>query len=434
MRAWSLSVLAGLSGAGCYQAMAPLTTPASQLAWVERLGGGRLPTQLATTCPESLDEPAVIALALARNPEIAALEGEAGWLEASAEASLAAPPQLRLNGLRLDEVAAAAPRFTVGLRVPFDKPGTLAAQADALHQEALAVRARAEEEARKVTLDLRLALVRHHGWKALARVALAERTLSQAEFGRLEQGARQRQVALTDVASAELALLEADGNVARAEGEAARWRSVLGAAIGACALADENPDGWTLAADGLGDREALVTTALSERPSVKRYAALSGMASAKVWQAKAMAWPWFDWIQVGYEVTQPVAADTWVFSLAIDLPISNWDGAHAQAAEAEARAVLEAARRDVALIVAEVDAALLEWRACDDAIVTLARMRIGFDEPRLAALEKAAREGTADPADVFKVKRDLGRLERRRVEGLIALREARAHLLAAVAK
>ncbi len=415
--------------------MAPLSTPASQLAWVERLGVRPLDGPRPTACATVLDETAVVALAVARNPEIASLEGEARWLEASAEASQARAPQLRMNGLRLDEVAAVAPRFTVGLRVPFDKPGTLDAQADALRQEALAVRARAEETARQVTLDVRVALARYQGWQALAQVAADERALSEAELKRLEAGVAARQVAATDLATAELALLEADGNVARTNGEVARWRAVIGAAIGACVLAEESPDGW--AADAVNDafeRDALVTTALSERPSVKRYAALSGMASARMWEAKAMAWPWFDWVQLGYEVTQPVAADTWVFSLAIDLPIGNWDGAHEEAAEAETRAVLEAARRDVAMIVAEVDAALVEWRACDAGVDTLTRLRAGFDASRLAALEKAARGGMADPADVFAINRDLGRLELRRVEALIALREARARLLAAIAQ
>jgi len=419
---------------GCYQAMAPLTTPDSQLAWVERLGVRPL-DPVTTTCAGNLDEAAIIKLAVERNPEIASLEGEARWLEASSQVSQADPLQLRVNGLRLDELAASAPHFTVGLRVPFEKPGTLAAQADALRQEALAVRAKAEEQARQVTLAMRVALARYHGWKALALVAQAERALSDSELRRLEQGVAARQVGLTDVASAQLALLEADGNVARAEGEAARWQAVIGAAIGSCALADERVEGWQAdRSNANGEREQLVRTALSERPSVRRYAALSGLAAAKSWQAKAMAWPWFDWVQVGYEVVDPVIADSWVFSLAIDIPISNWDGAHLEAAEAEQRAVLEAAKRDVSLIVAEVDAALVEWRACNQGVEALAKVRAGFDESRLAAIERAAREGAADPADVFKIKRDLGRLERRRVEALIALREARAHLLTAISK
>lgn len=410
--------------------MGALSTPDAQLAWVERLGPI---TTADATCPDGLDEASIVALAVGRNPQIAAFEGEARWLEASADASQARAPQLRLNGLRLDEVVASAPRFTVGLRVPFDKPGTLDAQYDALHQEALAVRARAEEEARQVALDVRVALARYHGWKALTRVAEVERGLAQAELDRLKVGLASKSVGATDVASAELALIEADGSVARAEGEAARWHGVIAAAIGACALPDAAVDGWRDEA-APGERDALVKTALSERPSLRRYAALAGIAAARRWEANAAAWPWFDWVQVGYEVTDPIAADTWVFSMAIDIPIANWDGAHVHAAEAEERAVKEAARRDVATIVAEVDAALAEWRACEDTLAALERTRAGFDETRLATLEKAAQQGTADPDDIFKIKRDLGRIERRRVEALIALREARARVLAAIAR
>lgn len=416
---------------GCYRPVGALTTPDAQLAWVQRLGPTTTPD---ATCPDrALDEAGVVALAVSRNAEIAAFEGEARWLEASADASQARAPQLRMNNLRFDEVLASTPRFEVGLRVPFDKPGTLDAQYDALHQEALAVRARAAEEARRVALDVRVALARYHGWKALVHVAATERGLAQAEVDRLRAGVASKAVGAVELAAAELALIEADGGVARAEGEAARWHAVIAAAIGTCALPEAAVDGWRNEVVP-GERDALVKTALSERPSLRRYAALAGIAAARRWEANAQAWPWLDWVQVGYELTDPIVTDTWVFSLAIDIPIANWDGAHVRAAEAEERAVKEAARRDVAAIVAEVDAALAEWRACVDTLAALERTRAGFDEARLATLERAAQQGTADPDDIFAIKRDLGRIERRRVEALIALREARARVLAAIAR
>lgn len=415
------------TSAGCYRSLAPLPTPEGRRAWIERLGID--PKAPPASCEGTLDEAQLIARALAADPEIGALEGEARWLEASAEASYAPVPQLRLSGLRTDEIAAGEPRFTTALRVPFARPGTLDAKADELRQEALEARAKAAERRRELTRDLRLALVRHAGWRELERAAATDRARAEAELGRLKAGAAVKQVSAVDVAAGEVVLLEAQGTELRARAEAAHWLATLQAAVGGCTFGEAPVDVPDVAA-----RDALVAAALGDRPSLALRAAQAGAAAARTWEARSLAWPWLDFAQVGYQLDNPAAPDSWVFSLAIDLPIGAWDGAHVDAAEREERALEDAARHDAAKIVAEVDAAIAAYRAADDALTGLTRVFDGVDRQRLEALRTGARNGTVDPADVYDLERDLARLERRRIEARIALGEARAELFAALGR
>jgi outer membrane protein TolC len=409
---------------GCYRSLAPLPTPEGRRAWIERLG---IDAKAPATCEGALDEAGLLARALAGDPEIASLEGEARWLEAAADASYAPVPQLRLSGLRTDEIAAGEPRFTTALRVPFARPGTLDAKADELRQEALVARAKAAERRRELRRELRLALVRHAGWRELERMAAIDRARAEAELARLRAGAELKQVSAIDLAAGEVVLLEAQGTELRARAEAAHWLAALQAAVGGCSFGDPAID-----VPDLAGRDALVDDALGQRPSLALRAAQAGVAAARTWEARSLAWPWLDFAQVGYQLDNPAAPDSWVFSLAIDLPIGAWDGAHVEAAEREERAVEDAARHDAARVVAEIDAAISAYHAADDALAGLTRVFDGVDRQRLEALRTGARNGTVDPADVYDLERDLGRLERRRIEARIALGEARAELLAAL--
>lgn len=429
-----LVVLVCAGALGCYRPLAPLTSPEDKRAWVARLGveapvvapdeGVREPH-----CAATLDEAALAALAVARDPEIARLEAEARALEASAQASRARAPELRMNNFRLDEVVRSEPRFELGLRVPFERPGTLAAEADALRQEGAIVRARAGEVARELRREVLRAVARHAGGLAIAETARAEVERAGREIARLSAGAATQAVEALALAEAEVALAEARSAVALAEAEAARWGALVAARCGCVpepGVALRWPERWPN--DRPGARDELHALALAQRPSLDRRAAELGVAHARAHEARALMWPWLDWVQLGYELTEPVAADTWVFSLALAIPIGAWDGEAFEAVETHRRGIVEAARRDAIAIGAEVDAALGHWQRCDDALAALAHARSGIDRQRLAALDDAVARGLADPADVHALARDLARIERRRLEALVLLREARIEL------
>lgn len=427
-----LSPLLALVCAACYREAAPLDTPESRLRWAREL----LPTpeERDSACGALGDEPAIIARAISRSPRVAALEGEARFLRAAAETSLGDAPQLRLDNVRLDQMIDGPGRFELGVRVPFERPGTLDAQADAFRQEALAAEAEAREEARRIALDVRVALARHGGWMALAALAGADLEAVQAEVARLRSGVATGQVLAAELARAEVLAIEAEGEAARAEAEAARFLATVKSLVGRkCTVAVGTLAG---AHDDVPSsaRDALVDEALAQRPGVALRAARLRLSAARTWEARAATWPWLSWAQIGYELTDDPSPRTWIFSIALDLPIGAWDGAEVDAAEIDARAASEAARREVQAIVAEVDAALTEVSSRRDQLAALERARRRLDPRRLAELEGAAATGQLDPSELFRLRRQLRELDERRIEALIELAEARARLLATLGR
>jgi len=430
-----LAWLVALTLGACYRETAPLATPEARLRWARGLV---TPTPLPAereACGTLADEGAIIARAVARSPRVAALEGEARSLRAAAEVSFIDSPTLRLDNVRLDEVIDGPGRFELGLRVPLSRPGTLDAQADALRHEALAAEAEAREEARRVTLEVRVALARHRGWLALAVVGRLDAAEARAELERLRAGVAKGQALAAELALAELRALEAEGEAARAVAEAARFLAAVTTLTGGdCAMslaplsdAERADDTWLA-------RDALVDEALSQRPSVSLRAAAIALASARGWEARAGMWPWLSWAQVGYELTDEPSPRTWIVSIGVDLPIGAWDGAGLDAAARESEAAATVARREIEAIVAEVDAALAEVTARREQLDALERSRARFDATRLAELELAATAGQLDPSELVRLRRELRQLERRRIEAQIGWAEARARLLAAIAR
>lgn len=420
---------------GCYRPAVLPDTPAEQLAWVRRFEApaGRAPD--ATPCPTHLGEAEVARLARDASAEVQARLAEARALEGLAEVSLADAPELRLSELRLDRLLAGPARAELALRVPIERPGTLDARADAVRHAAAMARAEADEVGREVARDARLA---HARWVvASERVTQAEQAVALAEAGRarLAEARRRGEADETELLAAELAQTAAQGDLALARSEVTRWWAALAARVGftpGCTPSPNAPD-WVAEARSLTETPELEALALSRRPALGRLAAELARAEARAHEARAATWPWLAWVQVGYEVVSPAAADTWGFALSLEVPVGTWDGAGIEAAEAEQRGLERAARATVDEVAREVTAARDEVEGQLGVLEQLEALAPpALLRARLEPLRTAARTGQADPDAVMDLERDLLRLERRKLDARLALAEALVRLRAAL--
>lgn len=422
------------AGAGCYRPAVLPDSPAEQLAWVRRFQAPAGPAPDATPCPGHLDDAEVARLARDASAEVQARLVEAHALEGLAEVSLADAPELRLSELRLDRLLAGPARAELALRVPIERPGTLDARADAVRHAAAMARAEAAEVGREVARDARLSFAR---WVvANERVALAEQTVALAETGRarVAEARRRGEADDAELLTAELVHTAARGDLALARSEVTRWWAALAARIGltpGCAPSPSAPD-WVAEARSLMETPELEALALSRRPALGRLAAELARAEARAHEARAATWPWLAWVQVGYEVVSPAAADTWGFALSLELPVGTWDGAGIEAAEAERSGLERAARATVGEVAREVAAARGEVEGQLGVLAQLEALASSALRARLEPLRAAARIGQADADAVMDLERDLLRLERRGLDARLALAEALVGLRAAL--
>lgn len=421
---------------GCYREARPLGTPAARLEWIRAL---RTPEVAATPAPATTcaasTEAALIELALSRDANLAEKRGEARALDAEAEVSLAGSPQLRVSNLRVDRLIDGPERLDLGLRIPFERPGTLDARADERRRDADRVRAEGDEVALETRYAVRVAWARLAVAQAIEAVLRDDVALAEAEVARLEAGSRQREVALQDLAGAERERLDASTDLGRARSEVARAQAELARLTGcATSLATTALASLEVVPEVDEAPEAALDRALAEHPRLAQRAAALRAAEARRYEAEASAWPWLAWAQVGYELDSDHDARAFAFSLGIDLPFLAWDGAALTQVETERRAIEEVTAREADAIAAAVSSARAEVRAQRDALDGLVRARADLDPERLEALRKGVAQGFVDPDDVFRLERELHRLERRRLEIVENLALARARLLFALAR
>jgi outer membrane protein TolC len=433
---------------GCYREARTLETPEARLAWIRTLRPvvatePSPPTGTQDVCGP-LTEAALIERALTRDAAITEKRGEARVLEAEAEVSLAGTPQLRISNLRVDRLIDGPERLDLGLRFPFERPGTLDARADEIRRDADRVRAEGDEVALETRYAVRVAWSRLAVSLEIEAVLQDDVTLAEAEVARLGAGSRQREVALQDLAAAERERLDASTDLGRARSEVARWRAELTRLTGCEVPATriELPDGRS--SGGVAELEhvpeadeapeAALDRALAEHPRLAQRAAARRAADARRYEARAQSWPWLAWAQVGYELDSDHDARAFAFAFGIDLPLFAWDGAALDHADTELRAIDEVAAREADTIARAIAAARTEVRAQRDALAALTKARNDLDPQRLEALRKGVAQGFVDPIDVFRLDRELHRLERRRLEIVENLALARARLLLALGR
>jgi len=197
-----------------------------------------------------------------------------------------------------------------------------------------------------------------------------------------------------DEAMAELAAVEAEANSAFLR---ARRSEVLGALLDRLGFAPDSsvevlgepPLAWPPPA--LAPEAALVEAALRRRPEVEVAAARINAADARAFAERGKRWPWFSFLELGYEFAPSTVAPSptsglgWTFQAGVELPIFDTNRAGVEASRAARSAAERALSAEVEKVAREVRARLREVQAAA-ALVT---------EFRARALPAAERAGSA---------------------------------------
>lgn len=396
-----------------------------QAAWVESLR--RVETQRdpgptdSARCLAREDD--AIAAALTQSPEAARFEGEARYLFARAEASPADAPELRLGNLRLDRLLHGPERAELALRVPIARPGTLDGERQLIRAEAGVFQARAQLERVRLALEVREAWARLDHARARATIA-AELARRYARTGpQTELNALDRQAAGADA-------LRAEAELAAQMGEVSRWQETLAALAGLPAC--DEPAPVVVGAAGAAERDT-ADEALTRRAELGRLFAEREQAVLAHALAERSAWPWFEWVQLGYEVDGGFMPDTFGFALSISLPFAAWDGAAAEAERVKMRAIDEEARRWVARIDGEVGAARRELDARLSQVQRVEALLAAMPAESIDALHLAAPTEVLT-SDLLTLHRDRARLANELADARLAALLSRARLLHALGR
>lgn len=391
------AAIAAVSGAlaGCF---APQRTPPGEraLALHERTITPPVTPSADDLAPATLSIDEAVARAKRRSARLALAAARVHTAEArTAESGALKNPEVRVQNLRLDQAIAEAPRASTAVRVFPPRPGENDARTAAARAIENAARAelRAEElaEEGEIRWMFQEVLLFEEEMGVAGEAAGSRRALSEAVRARATASLATR----VDEAYADLAAAEAAADLASV-------KSARDAAF--AALMDRvglRPDaGVRLVGDGadaralpaLPDETALIAAALRARPEIVVSASRVDAADAAAYVERAQRWPWFSFLQVGYDVG-PGVRDGLGFSFAagIDVPVldTHADGvARAEAERSEAQRRLEA---QVESIAREVRERLREARAARELLASFEASAT----PVAVAAAEAAKEALA---------------------------------------
>jgi len=352
-----------------------------------------------TSAGDALDAGQTCALALAHNPDLAALAARSVVAAANVRAARSIDgPQLRLTNFNVDDVVDGRAGVNLGVRMPIPRPGAVRAQV-------AGARFAADDQRTEIADAERRLCTRVH--KLFARLALLHadrehvaRTTAVRTTDRAQQGDRLTRAVATslDVALADVALAEAHDEDARIVGEIDRSEAELVSLVGVGPLRFRVDPGELQVRDLALDRDALVEQALGARPELRAAHARVGQALADNAVARGKAWPWFDWAQVQYHVGPGASAAAFGFGVALTIPVFGWNLGEIKATRAYVRQRELEERARIAAVADEVDEAVAR-------VEQTARRVLELEHGLLPGLEVAAREaeaalavGALDPA------------------------------------
>lgn len=421
-----------LLGQGCYSskpidsayraqaALAAIDPPPSMHDTVET--GGTL----------TLD--AALELARRRDRQIAASEMAVRASEAAvSDASAWENPEVRIRTRRFDDYVDGQTGVGFILRAPIPMPGSLAA-----HEAQASAALRADRAAIVERRTLSDAATR----RLFREVQLLrlESAAADDELDSLRALQSALQVEVDAGRNTALAFLRHDLEVSQAQAEYKAKRrqldnalSMLAARIGRervleheVASALPRPGADPLLAQ-LRQEEAAWGEA---DPAIERAAAAIDAASARSWLEESEAWPWFRFVQIGYDLESGApAGEAWTAQVAVSIPIfslnrSGIEGARAERLRAElvfdATVMARKASLDHSAVAFESAAA--EWRDLVEGPLRAAE----------AALDEAARAksgGGASMAEALAVEVKAAAARRRETAALRRYFEARMALI-----
>lgn len=340
--------------------------------------------------PSALTADEAVAMARENSPRLAELEALADAAAAGAEAERHREnPELRVTQLRLDQVLKGEPRVGTAVRFRPARPGSVDAEVAVARAEEVTALAEARAEELAIEADIRWlfddAILLEAEIAAADAIVAVRRSIEEQTRARLEAS---RATSL-DVAMAELSASEAEQDSADLRARLGAVRGDLLERVGVDPAAPVRLVGDPAAAwppADLPSEDALVETALRNRVEVAAAAAQIDAADAQVFIERGKRWPWFSFLELGYEFSPSTERGLgWTLQAGIELPVFNSGGSATHAAEAAKRAAQSGLAAQVRLVAREVRVSLREVEAAES-LATELRTRA------LPAAERAAVE------------------------------------------
>ncbi|MBK8253948.1 MAG: TolC family protein [Polyangiaceae bacterium] len=350
--------------------------------------------------PNPLTADLAVQLAKAASPRLAELKARLSAASAKVLAEGVLPnPELRVSQLRADQVAANQAHERTALRVFIPRPGEIdskTAVARAAEAEADAAlragQAEIEAEVRWLFDDV---LLLESQLAASAAVAKTRLELSTRTHAKLQSS----EATLLDDALAELSAVHAHQDEQELQADRKAALAALLVRIGADPNAEVNLQGdakeWPPPA--LPSDQTLVETALRYRPEVHVAAAGIDAAFARAAAVRAKRYPWFTFLEVGYEVGPNIpAGQGWTFQGGIDLPIFTIASSAVDAADSAQSAAQQNLTSQAVRIAGEVKLAAQKVRAAEALVTDLKTRALPVVDKAGQAVKRALETGEVD--------------------------------------
>lgn len=343
-----------------------------------------------------------IALAKRNSARLAAFDARIAAADAAIDAAgQRNNPELRATNVRVARAIdlGQTPRVVPRLRLSPERPGEIAArEAEA---RAASNEARAEARFEEIAIESEIRWLFDDVVLVDAEIAAAERVAAARR--KLATQTRERLATATatsiDVSLADLHAIEADARLAerrsRRELVVAELLDRIGRPPGTKLQLQGDPTAWP--PPPLPSEQTLIETALKRSPRVAGAAARIDGASARLDREQTRRWPWFRFVEVGYELEPSVTnVPLWTVGAGVELPILNANGGAIREAEASRTAAKQRFEAEVETIVRDVRARLREANAAATMVSELRSAALPMLENASTETARALESGSID--------------------------------------
>lgn len=349
---------------------------------------------VAGPAPASLTPDEAVALAKANSARLAAVKARADAAAAMVAVENRLPnPELRVAQLQLDQLLSGEAQERTSLRVSVPRPGEIEANVAIARAEAAEVRAELHAEEAAIEADIRWAfddvVLFEAQLAALESVTTARKAVAERLQTRLEAAA----ATALEEAMAAMSAVDAEQNRAELAAELASARAALLVQLGLDPAAPVRFVGAPLSAwppPPLPGEKALVEAALLRRPEIQIAASRIDASDARASLERAKQWPWFSFIELGYQVGPGIPAGLgWTLQAGVEVPILDTNRNGVAAADAARTAAQKALDAEIQRIAREVGACLRAARAAATLVTDLRARSLPATERAASAVQSA---------------------------------------------
>ena len=427
--------LLALVAAACYTPRPLSPTRAVEIWTASR---STAPDAVDKSGPLDLTADEAVELALRNNPDLRALRARtavaAGKVSASDQLQ---NPELRLSQLRLDQMVDGKTTLELGMRFRPERPGTLGARTHEAEMSQRAEEAEIANAARVLTEQVRAL----HAGVALSdeeiREAVREIELRKERLEYVSARVDAATATKLDLSMARLDLATAVDERLALVTERERDLSELKRLLSLPKdqeLGCRADDGDLEPKDVTQTEEELIRMALESRPELSRRAARIAEAEAEAFQERAEQYPWFSFVEAGYDFMPDQEPLAFAFGIGIDLPLFSLNSGKIEEADAvvDLRRIEE--ETEVRAIADEVRAALVKVRSTAERLASMEQSLLPAAKDSSDALRKALEAGVMDPLSASVIEEHRVRARRRYLQAMRQHREALIALEAAVGR